>query len=73
MDALRRADRTLARALARRDGIVTPDSATSPMDEASTVRLPRATITAADSGERDPESTLVMEPVTSDPSGRQQR
>lgn len=63
MDALSRADRTLAHALAQRDGVVTPDSATSPMDETSTVQIPRATITAADPQVRDPESTLVMDPV----------
>lgn len=63
MDALRRADRTLAHALSQRDGVVTPDSATSPMDETSTVQIPRATIAAADPRQTDPESTLVMGPV----------
>ncbi len=63
MDALSRADRTLAHARQRREGVVTPDSATSPMDDA-TVQLPRATL---DGGppDTDPEATLVIEPVPS--------
>ncbi|HEY6422318.1 MAG TPA: hypothetical protein VIY28_03535 [Pseudonocardiaceae bacterium] len=48
MDALNRADQVLARAHARRAGVVTPDSATSPMDQASTVQIPRAMVVAAD-------------------------
>ncbi len=48
MDALNRADQVLARARARRADIVTPDSATSPMDQASTQQIPRVTVAAAD-------------------------
>lgn len=63
MDALSRADRALEHALAQRDGVVTPDTATSPMDEASTVRIPRAAIA-------DAEPAVVTEP---EPAERQQR
>lgn len=63
MDALSRADRTLAHARQRREGVVTPDSATSPMDDA-TVQLPRATLDG-EPPETDPEATLVIEPVPS--------
>lgn len=48
MDALKRADQALARARARRADIVTPDSATSPMDQANTVQIPRIMVGAAD-------------------------
>jgi len=47
MDALKRADQVLARARARRADIVTPDSATSPMDQADTVQIPRVMVGAA--------------------------
>jgi hypothetical protein len=64
MDALSRADRTLAHARQRREGVVTPDSATSPMDDVATVQLPRAT-PDGEPPETDPEATLVIEPVPS--------
>jgi hypothetical protein len=67
VDALDRADQTLARAQARRAGIVTPDSATSPMDQASTVQIPRALVEAADPRRADPESTMVIPATGSDP------
>ena len=66
MDALDRADQTLARAQARRAGVVTPDSATSPMDQASTVQIPRKLVEAADLAVADPDSTMVL-PPTDDP------
>lgn len=62
MDALDRADQALARAQARGDDVVTPDSATSPMDQATTVRIPRSTIAAADQQDLDPDATLVIAP-----------
>lgn len=50
MDPRHRADEALARARARGTFVVTPDNATSPMDAASTVRIPREVIDdAADS------------------------
>lgn len=54
MDALSRADETLARAQARRDEVVTPDSATSPMDQENTVQIPRVTVDDADPGVAGP-------------------
>ncbi|RRO12744.1 hypothetical protein EIL87_23915 [Saccharopolyspora rhizosphaerae] len=41
MDPRLRADEALARARARGAFVVTPDNATSPMDAANTVRIPR--------------------------------
>lgn len=67
MDALDRADQTLARAQARRAGIVTPDSATSPMDQASTVQIPRRLVDAVDPGNADPDTTVVLPPPADDP------
>lgn len=60
MDALDRADETLARAQARRRHIVTPASATSPMDSHSTVRIPRTLVSRADPRDLDPDSTVVI-------------
>ncbi|HYZ07804.1 MAG TPA: hypothetical protein VE709_04245 [Pseudonocardiaceae bacterium] len=60
MDALDRADETLARAQARRRNIVTPASATSPMDAHNTVRIPRTLVSRADPRNLDPESTVVI-------------
>ncbi|RCW39196.1 hypothetical protein DFQ14_11732 [Halopolyspora algeriensis] len=57
MDPRNRADDTLAHARARGAFVVTPDSATSPMDASSTVRIPRELIDEAD---RDPDSTVVL-------------
>lgn len=58
MDALSRADETLARARARAY-VVTPDDATSPMDAASTVQIPRGLIEAVDPN-ADPEMTVIV-------------
>lgn len=60
VDALDRADRALARAQARRAEIVTPDSATSPMDQTSTVQIPRSMVEAADPHAADPDATMVI-------------
>jgi hypothetical protein len=60
MDALARADETLARARTRAH-VVTPENATSPMDAASTVQIPRRLISALDP--RDDEPTVVISPV----------
>lgn len=66
MDALSRAGRTLAHARTLRAGVVTPDSVTSPMDEAATDQIPR--IIVADPPEPGTEATLVMDPVPVDPT-----
>ena len=58
MDPRERADAILARARARGAFVVTPESAVSPMDAASTLQIPRAVVTAVD--ERDPEATMVV-------------
>lgn len=64
MDALKRADQVLARARARRADIVTPDSATSPMDQANTVQIPRVMVAAADprtaNPDVDPDDTMAI-------------
>jgi hypothetical protein len=63
LDALKRADQVLARARARRADIVTPDSATSPMDQADTVQIPRVMVAAADprtvNPDVDPDDTII--------------
>ena len=59
MDALSRADETLARARARGLHVVTPDDATPPMDAASTVQIPRQLIEALDP-RSDPEMTMIV-------------
>ncbi|MGH3897800.1 MAG: hypothetical protein ACRDTA_06000 [Pseudonocardiaceae bacterium] len=59
MDALKRADQVLARARARRADIVTPDSATSPMDQANTVQFPRVRIVTADPRTAIPDDTII--------------
>jgi len=69
MDALDRADQALARAQARRQDVVTPASATSPMDSDSTVQIPRTVVSAADPGELDPDSTVVIGHGVRDCSG----
>lgn len=66
MNALDRADQTLARAQARRAGVVTPDSATSPMDHSSTVQIPRTLVDAVDPL-ADPDSTMVLPTPAGDP------
>ena len=59
MDPRERAEAILARARARGAYVVTPDSATSPMDASATVQIPRRVVRAAD----DAEITSVF-PVT---------
>jgi hypothetical protein len=59
MDALERSDQVLARAKARRADIVTPDSATSPMDQADTVQIPRVMVVAADPRTVNPNDTII--------------
>ncbi|HEY0639196.1 MAG TPA: hypothetical protein VGD67_16215 [Pseudonocardiaceae bacterium] len=58
MDALARADEALARARARAH-VVTPEDATSPMDAAATVQIPRRLIAAVDP-RQDTESTMII-------------
>ncbi|MGH3838794.1 MAG: hypothetical protein ACRDSF_24325 [Pseudonocardiaceae bacterium] len=60
MDALKRADQVLARARARRADIVTPDSATSPMDQTNTVQIPRVMVAAADPRTASPDDTMAI-------------
>ncbi|HKR52306.1 MAG TPA: hypothetical protein VJT72_22560 [Pseudonocardiaceae bacterium] len=59
MDSLDRANQVLARARARRADIVTPDSATSPMDLTNTVQIPRVTV-AADPRTASPDDAMVI-------------
>ena len=61
MDPRERADAILARARARGAFVVTPESAVSPMDAASTLQIPRAVVAAAD--QQDPEATMVVPAV----------
>jgi hypothetical protein len=65
MDPRERADAILARARARGAFVVTPESAVSPMDAASTLQIPRAVVAAAD--ERDSETTMVVPAVHPNP------
>lgn len=60
MDALKRADQVLARARARRADIVTPDSATSPMDLANTEQIPRVMVAAPDPRTTNPADTMTI-------------
>lgn len=60
MDPRERADATLARARARGAFVVTPESAVSPMDAASTLQIPRAVVSANDDRQDDPEATMVV-------------
>jgi hypothetical protein len=63
MDPRLRADEALARARARGAFVVTPDNAISPMDAASTVRIPREIVSQA-----EPAGTAPLRP----PTGQQQ-
>ncbi|MCP2258655.1 hypothetical protein LX15_002353 [Streptoalloteichus tenebrarius] len=64
MDPRERADELLARARARGGFVVTPDSATSPMDAANTVQIPRIVVDSVDPrNATDLESTLVLPPT----------
>lgn len=56
MDPRERADAALARARARGAYVVTPEDAVSPMDAANTIQIPRAVVSAADTGD----STMVI-------------
>lgn len=60
MDPRDRADETLARARTRGRFVVTPDSATSPMDASNTVRIPRDVVDAADRAGHDPNATRTL-------------
>lgn len=63
MDPRERADATLARARARGAFVVTPESATSPMDVTSTVQIPRTLVNSLDTREDDlddPDRTMVV-------------
>lgn len=60
MDPRDRADAVLARARARGAFVVTPESAISPMDAASTLQIPRAVVSAADDRDEDAETTMVV-------------
>ncbi|OLF08285.1 hypothetical protein [Actinophytocola xanthii] len=60
MDPRERADAALARARARGAFVVTPESAVSPMDAASTLQIPRTVVAANDDRHDDPEATLVV-------------
>lgn len=60
MDPLDRADALLSRAQARGAFVVTPESAISPMDAASTVQIPRNVVRGADAALVDPDSTAVV-------------
>ncbi|SFT49325.1 hypothetical protein SAMN04487904_102500 [Actinopolyspora lacussalsi subsp. righensis] len=71
MDPRNRADETLARARARGAFVVTPDSATSPMDAAQTVRIPRDSV--RDVERDDPSSTQLIPDSTGQSSQREQR
>ncbi|GAA4422344.1 hypothetical protein ACFQV2_33490 [Actinokineospora soli] len=51
MDPRERAEAILARARARGAYVVTPDSATSPMDASATVQIPRGVVRDADDAE----------------------
>jgi hypothetical protein len=65
MDPRDRADAILARARARGAFVVTPESAVSPMDAASTLQIPRMVVSAAD--EQDSETTMVVPAVPHSP------
>lgn len=60
MDPRERADATLARARARGAFVVTPESAISPMDAASTLQIPRTVVAANDERQSDPDATMVV-------------
>lgn len=64
MDPLERADRTLRRAATRRD-VVTPETAVSPMDAATTQELPKAAIAAAARAEPVTDPFTVQQPAPS--------
>lgn len=59
MDPRERADAALARARARGAFVVTPESAISPMDAASTLQLPRIVVSENDE-HRDPNATVIV-------------
>ncbi|PRX44287.1 hypothetical protein B0I33_112165 [Prauserella shujinwangii] len=57
MDPRDRADALLSRAQAR-EGVVTPDNMTSPMDASNTQQIPRSVVRSID--EQDPDSTTRL-------------
>ncbi|HEU5475847.1 MAG TPA: hypothetical protein VFV67_34860 [Actinophytocola sp.] len=63
MDPRERADAALARARARGSFVVTPESAISPMDAASTLQIPRNLVSAIDRRDDDPEATMSLPAV----------
>jgi hypothetical protein len=67
MDPRERADAALARARARGTYVVTPESAISPMDAASTLQIPRAVVSAIDHADSGPPTTPVT-PVDDRPA-----
>jgi hypothetical protein len=68
MDPRHRADETLARARERGAFIVTPDSATSPMDAATTQRIPRQVADDSGDDDRDPSTTMVISQSSQQPA-----
>ena len=60
MDDLERAAEVLARARARRADFITPDSATSPMDQANTVQIPLALVAPANPRAAEPDDTIIV-------------
>jgi hypothetical protein len=61
MDPLERADAMLAKARSRGAFVVTPESAVSPMDAASTLQLPRMVVSSND--ERQEGDATLVAPV----------
>ncbi|GDY31323.1 hypothetical protein [Gandjariella thermophila] len=62
MDPRDRAEAQLARARARGAHVVTPDSATSPMDASNTVQIPRVVVNDADPRQGGRDATMVLPP-----------
>lgn len=62
MDPRDRADAVLARAEARRDGVVTPINQTSPMDASSTCRLRVSVVEEAEQDGEDSETQSIPVP-----------
>lgn len=62
MDPRDRADAVLARAEARRDGVVTPINQTSPMDASSTCRLRISVVQEAEQDGEDSETQSIPAP-----------
>lgn len=69
-DARQRAEATLRAARSRDAGVVTLDTAGSPADALSTLRIPRHVVTAADPRAADPDSTQIISTGTVPPAPR---